>query len=81
MDLLAAHREQGVARGMGLVQASADTARPGPATALKPGESPLEFRVADEGIVRKFLLPEGVDPQNILLIDVERPIPVPSGVR
>ena len=25
VDLLAAHREQGIARGMGLVQASADT--------------------------------------------------------
>jgi len=48
---------------------------------LKPGERPLEFRVADEGVVRRFLLPEGVDPQNLLLIDVERPIPVPSGVR
>ena len=59
------------------VAAEAPAHRP----ALKRGEQVLEFRVADEGVLRKFLLPGGVDPEQILLIEEVRPMPSPSGVR
>ena len=50
---------------------------------LRAGEGVLEFRDADRGVIRKFLLPEGVDPGKLELVDDRRVIRVEDeqGVR
>ena len=65
-----------------LVSTDGDAAPDAPATSTpRRAGRPLTFRVADQGALRSFLLPEGVDPKSIDLIDDERPIATPSGVR
>lgn len=51
------------------------------AQSTKPGERALIFRDADSGVLRKFFLPDGVEPDRILLIDRERTPIVPAGIR
>jgi len=54
---------------------------PEPVTALKPGERALLFRDADRGVLRKFFLPAGVDPDQVLLLEPEHTLVVPAGIR
>lgn len=52
------------------------------ADALRAGERPLEFRDPDRGVLRKFLLPPGVDPGKVMLVDTPpRILPDDEGVR
>lgn len=60
--------------------AAGSTVAGGPS--LRPGERPLEFRDADRGVLRTFLLPPGVDPGKVLLVDTPpRILPDDEGVR
>lgn len=50
--------------------------------APRTGGHPLEFRDADRGVLRRFLLPPGVDPGKVLLVDTPpRILPDDEGVR
>ncbi len=79
-----------VARGAGDLDTPASASRfsgtPGSPVAggpsLRPGERPLEFRDADQGVWRRLRLPPGVDPGKVLLVDApERILPDDDGVR
>jgi hypothetical protein len=47
----------------------------------QPGERALIFRDADRGVLRKFFLPAGLEPDRVMLIDAERVPSDPAGVR
>ena len=59
-----------------------DMAESEPRVALRPGERPLEFRDVDAGVLRTFVLPPGIDPAKVMLVDTPaRVFPYDEGVR
>jgi hypothetical protein len=66
-----------VSFGGGAADARAVEVAPSP----RPGEKTLIFRDASNGVLRKFFLPDGVDPGRVLLMEQEREVIVPAGVR
>ena len=52
-----------------------------PQPSTRPGEQALIFRDADRGVLRKFYLPAGVEPDRVVLVDAERTPIDPAGVR